>query len=330
MDRKNIDSDVLFWAIVLMGMVVIGGVIRRVRHNFWQIYPWPVSSMESCDPYNCLGDTRVRPIDGMTMVYVPDGEFLMGSEDESPIHRVALDSFWIDQTEVTNAQYVKFLNQIVESAEIVDDEVIYYHCYPIYDLICDSCPRDNRITWDGTQFDTLSEYRELPVVMVSWYGAQEYCAWAGGQLPTEAQWEYAARGPEGNPYPWGDFTDCARGNFDDETLWDQYVVEGGEGCDGYQDKAPVGSFPEGASWVGVLDMSGNVKEWIADWKGGYESHWRQMNPTGPEEGELRVTRGDAYSDHLIAPATERRTFMPRNMNNVVGFRCAFAQPEQTP
>ena len=170
--------------------------------------------------------TQTRPGDGMVMVYVPEGSFLMGSADgdldaydsEFPQHQVTLDAFWLDQTEVTNGQYERC---------VADGE-----CRANYDY--------------GSDFTGENQ----PVVGVSWDDAADYCAWAGGQLPTEAQWEYAARGPESLTYPWGDSApDLTLLNYD----WNV-----GRTTD-------VGSYPAGASWVGVLDMAGNVYEWVADW-----------------------------------------------------------------
>ena len=102
---------------------------------------------------------------------------------------------------------------------------------------------------------------------MTWYGAAAYCEWVGGRLPTEEEWEIAARGPTGPIYPWGNTFECSRGNFDDEITIDEYLVPGGEGCDGYPLTAPGGSFPSGVSWCGALDLSGNVWEWVADWYG---------------------------------------------------------------
>ena len=131
-----------------------------------------------------LGDTWTRPADGMVMVYVPAGEFKMGSiggdDDEQPVHTVALDGFWIDRTEVTKAQY----EQCVAAGA------------------CTPCYGD-------------SPYDDYPAIYVTWYQAGTYCGWAGGRLPTEAEWEYAARGPEARVFPWGDEFDGTRLNFCD-------------------------------------------------------------------------------------------------------------------
>jgi formylglycine-generating enzyme required for sulfatase activity len=255
-----------------------------------------------------------RPRDGAVMVYVPSGTFQMGStdaevdqalemcneaigncergwfENEQPAHTVTLDSFWIDQYEVSNAQY--------------------HQC-----VTAGACEASSY--WDDADFNG----DEQPVVGVSWYNAQTYCEWIGGRLPTEAEWEYAARGVEGNVYPWGDTFDCARGNFDDETSLDDYVVPGGAGCDGYDMTAPVGRFEAGKSWCGVHDMAGNVWEWVADWYGDYPSQ-AQTNPAGPETGAYKVLRGGGwYSQSDSVRSAYRYGYNPSDRGIVYGFRC---------
>ena len=224
---------------------------------------------------------QVRSIDGMVMVYVPAGEFQMGSENgdsnERPVHTVALAAFWIDQTEVTNAQYQRCVAAGV--------------CQP------------SRYTADNDYNGA-----KQPVVGVSWDDAVTYATWVGGRLPTEAEWEYAARGPEGLTYPWGNEWDCARGNFN-------------ENCDTHAYTAPVGSFPEGASWVGALDMAGNLREWVVDWYGEYPSE-KRVNPTGPASGTYRVLRGGAFFDDQSAArcAYRYRYFPPYSTGTYNGFR----------
>jgi formylglycine-generating enzyme required for sulfatase activity len=240
-----------------------------------------------------LHDTWTRPTDEMVMVYVPSGTFQMGSDasdgnandDEFPQHSVTLDGFWIDRTEVTNAQYsLCVADGNCERAIYVDDANI-----------------------NGTNF---------PVAGVSWMDAANYCAWAGARLPTEAEWEYAARGTQGSIYPWGNDFDCSRGNFR-------------EGCDEYVWTAPVGSFPSGASWCGALDMAGNVWEWAADWDGNYSSE-AQTNPTGPAAGTRKIFRSSSFkygSSH--ARTTHRGRHYPDGRSGYggyVGFRCVVAAP----
>ncbi len=284
-----------------------------------------------------LGDVWTRPADGMVMVYVPGGTFQMGSsdveidgacsqweqalgsgncyrdyfEDESPLHSVTLDSFWIDQTEVTNAQFAAFLN---EQGNQMEGGVTWL------DLEDTGC----RIEENGGEFRPKDSYTDHPVVEVSWYGADAYCTWAGGRLPTEAEWEYAARGSEGWRYPWGDEFDGARLNYCDGQCslpWTDETVD-----DGYAATAPVRSYPEGASWCGALDMVGNVWEWVADWYGHYPSD-RQVNPTGTCSGEARVLRGGSWkSDRGLARCAYRHRLNPDFSSDFIGFRCVSPVP----
>ena len=260
------------------------------------------------------GEIRVRPADGMAMVYVPGGTFSMGSsaaqiedalvlckqypdeygkcrapgfEAEAPQHSLMLDSYWLDRTEVTNAQYLL--------------------------CVADGACRASRLA-DNPAYGG----DEYPVAGISWQDAQEYCAWAGGRLPTEAEWEYAARGSEGYIYPWGDEFDCTGGNF-----WDK-----ASGCDdGFAEVAPVGSFPGGTSWCGALDMAGNVWEWVADAYGPYPAEG-QTNPTGPASGGERVLRGGSWGYHQpFVRAAYRYPVPPTADFLAVGFRCAVPEGE---
>jgi formylglycine-generating enzyme required for sulfatase activity/tRNA A-37 threonylcarbamoyl transferase component Bud32 len=268
--------------------------------------PPPTSAASSVTPPAAppagAGVTQTRPADGMAMVHVPAGEFEMGSaggdEDERPAHSVALDGFWMDRTEVTNAQYRAC--------------VAAGGCEP--PVARGSSTRD--ATYD------VSAYDDYPVVHVTWYQAAAYCEWAGARLPTEAEWEYAARGPEGRLYPWGDTFDGARLNYCDANCtlsWADAAVD-----DGYADTAPVGAYPGGASWCGAEDLAGNVWEWVADLYGPYASSSdRQVNPSGPAIGEARVLRGGSASDNASGVrATNRRRNVPLDGFSVAGFRCA--------
>ncbi|MFL7791151.1 MAG: SUMF1/EgtB/PvdO family nonheme iron enzyme [Anaerolineae bacterium] len=236
------------------------------------------------------GYIRTRRSDGMVMVYVPAGKFQMGSAegsaDEQSVHAVALDGFWIDRTEVTNGRYQQCV--AARACELPKKSTSYTH----------------------ESYYGNSAYYNYPVLHVDWYQAAAYCEWAGARLPTEAEWEYAARGPDGYIYPWGDSAlDCTRANY-----WGEEY-----GCVG--DTSAAGSYPVGANWVGALDMAGNVWEWTADWYGEYPSEW-QENPAGPLFGGLRVLRGGSWSfDQDYARCSLRYWGFPSHSADDIGFRC---------
>ena len=251
-------------------------------------------------PEGRAGDTRVREFDSMTEVYVPPGEFIMGanySEDEKPVHTVYLDGFWIDQTEVTHEMFANFLTEMTNQVEGGE---------PWYD----SENNSNLISQDGDDWVVGSRYKQHPVVQVTWYGARAYCQWAGADLPTEAQWEKAARGSDGRTWVWGDAQpDCSLANY-------------GE-CLEYT--APVGSYPRGASPYGALDLAGNVWEWVADWYGDtyYASQTEWTNPLGPASGDKKVLKGGSWAKNggQLVPG-KRHKFTPEVSTDDIGFRCA--------
>jgi serine/threonine-protein kinase len=255
-----------------------------------------------------LGDTWTSKADGATLVYVPAGKFYRGAlefdeqsnPDEFPLREIELDAFWIDQTEVTNAMFAAFLTaQGVESAGGV----------PWYEV---GSP-DALISVQGPKWVSERGYEDHPAVEVTWEAANAYCAWVDRRLPTEAEWEKAARGPKGQIYPWGDEApNCGLVNF-----WD-----GNKVCaDG---TASVGSFPAGASPYGALDMSGNVWEWTADW---YDEFYYEAapseNPTGPASGNSKVFRGGAWeSGPRNLRASDRNNDQTNAARYRLGFRCA--------
>ena len=248
--------------------------------------------------------TKISEKDGMEMVFVPAGEFTMGSpeeianDNEHPQHEVYLDAYWIDQTEVTNAMYRK----CVIAGSCSGPFFISSYSYKQY-------------FWDQS-------FNNYPVISIDWNQAQAYCIWAGRQLPTEAQWEKAARGTDSRSYPWGNKFDCNKGNFDDETYIDLDVVQGGPNCDGYSDTSPVGTFKDGVSPYGALDMAGNVKEWVADFYGLY-SYDQLNNPTGPSSGSKHVIRGGSWID-LEGGVNTTFRYGGDTLYNNTGFRCALS------
>ena len=168
--------------------------------------------------------------------------------NEAP-HYVYLDAYWIDETEVTNAMFAEFINA-KSSRDYM--ELGWFH------------PDYTNIVRAENQWKPKDGYEEHPVESVGWYGAQAYCEWAGRRLPTEAEWEKAARGEEGYSYPWGNEFDCSKGNFYDYIDSYGLVIYGGPGCDGYEETAPVGSIEGDISPYGVKDMAGNISEWVSD------------------------------------------------------------------
>ncbi len=249
-------------------------------------------------------ETTVRSQDGQVMVQIPAGQFLMGSvdtdpdasDDEKPQRVIHLDTFWIDQTEVTYAQY----QTCVEMG----------NC---------SAARSMASTFRKADF---------PVIGVNWQQAQAYCQWVGGRLPTEAEWEKAARGMDARRYPWGNEFDGTRLNYCDSNC----VADSRDNSadDGYRYIAPVGSYPTGTSPYGVFDMSGNVWEWTADWYAidSYKNLSAQ-NPGGPESGLQRVVRGGswAYQGRALRTA-ERHRDVPTSQHDNMGFRCMLPETEQ--
>jgi formylglycine-generating enzyme required for sulfatase activity len=244
-----------------------------------------------------VGATQVSPKDGMVQMYVPAGEFLMGSmdpdsnasSDEKPQHTVYLDAFWIDQTEVTNAQYAK----CVQAGQCLA---------PI------QASSDTRNSYYGN-----AQYANYPVVYVSWDDAKNYCAWAGRRLPTEADWEKAARGTDGRFFPWGNQApNTTLVNFNENV----------------GDTTEVGKYPAGASPYGALDMAGNVSQWVSDWYGeNYYQNSPERNPTGPGSGSYRVLRGGGfYASASDSRSSLRNNVPPGSMGFNIGFRCLAASP----
>jgi formylglycine-generating enzyme required for sulfatase activity len=247
----------------------------------------------------------------LSMLYVPEGTFTMGSnegeEREQPAHDVYLDAYWIDETEVTNIQYAACVSAGV----------------------CDLPISDESYTRNSYFFNP--EFDNYPVIYVDWYDAKTFCEWRDASLPTEAQWEKAARGEDERVYPWGDVFDGLVVNFCDGSC----PTLGGPNRpndynDGYMDTAPVGSYPQGASPYRVLDMGGNVAEWTADWyDSDYYANSPESNPTGSDSGEWRVLRGGSWRESSYSSRTTYRlmilpTAHPAYGN--VGFRCAQAVP----
>jgi serine/threonine-protein kinase len=267
-----------------------------------------------------LGDTKLRSTDDMTLVFVPAGQFEMGSNDlencfyANPAHDVSLDAFWIDQTEVTNSMFTVFLN---DQGNQIEDGIKWLepgagHRGIEYGYIKEK---------EGV-FSTQEGYENYPVIEVSWYGAAAYCSWIGGRLPTEAEWEYAARGPEAKQYPWGNAFDGERVNYCDKSCPEAWRDE--SFADDARRWTTVGNYPNGASWCGALDMSGNVWEWVNDWwSENYYSNSPPENPAGPSDGTLRIGRGGSWYDESWQMKSSCRKGLKSSSARMhwVGFRC---------
>lgn len=280
------------------------------------VMPTALQQVQGAAPVPPTIQGRVWEADGAEMVYVPAGEFTMGSEelgdDERPVHRVYLDGFWIDRYEVTNERFARFVAATGYQTEAEK--------------------RGWGWVWKGTEWEEvkgadwrhphgpegpsrIEDRMDYPVVLVSWDDAHAYCQWAGKHLPTEAQWEKAARGTDGRRYAWGDEFDSTKAN----------TRESEQG-----DTTPVGSFsPRGDSPYGASDMTGNVWEWVADWyDSNYYSQSPSANPTGPITGTYKVLRGGSWPfDEVYARTVFRYDVRPDYTYDFVGFRCSI-QEEQ--
>jgi len=236
--------------------------------------------------------------DGMILVYVPAGEFTMGSDsgsdDEKPVHTVTLNAFWIDRTEVTNAMYAK--------------------C--VQNGACTAPSSTESYTRDS--YYSNSEFDNYPVIYVSWEDAKAYCSWADRRLPTEAEWEKAARGTDANVYPWGNTFDGTLVNFCDTNCSFDWANKSFD--DKYADVAPVGSYPSGKSIYGAVDMAGNVWEWVEDWYDAYPGNTESNSSYGTT---YRVLRGGSWDHYYYyVRSALRNRVNPTDTSNVIGFRCS--------
>ena len=229
-------------------------------------------------------------LDGSTLIYIPSGEFRMGGNaEDNPERAVTLSAFWIYSTKVTNGQYA----QCVEAEQC-------------------AAPGDEQS--ENSLSDPLLSNR--PVTGINWEQAALYCQWMGGTLPTEAQWEKTARGPDGNTYPWGDSKpSCGLLNF--------------KHCLGRLTNS--NAYPAGMSLYGALDMAGNVFEWTADWYDPtYYSTAPVEDPTGPIQGEGRSVRGSSFESAAESVPVSHRSFRaPDQYGADLGFRCVLSEPKLT-
>lgn len=242
------------------------------------------------------------------MAYIPASTFEMGNDTvtaESPAHRVSLDAFYIDVFEVTNAKW----------AECVDAGVC-------------NLPGSTQ-GYDNQPYYSDADFADYPVAYVSWDAAQEFCAWRGTRLPTEAEWELAARfDPEDqsvSQYPWGSRPQRGNLNYcDSSCLLEDRTLRDPDFDDGYPQMSPVGAFERDVTALGIQDMGGNMVEWVSDWfSADYYASSPDENPTGPEEGTARTVRGGGWSLPVeFARSTRRAGFGPDTQAAGIGFRCA--------
>ncbi len=286
---------ILASGIVILNLDVVIRAYRHIQNNTfslerlrYDLASFNIGKKSAVQPV----DSKKSTSDGMIQLLVPAGEFLMGKEGEpdedSPIHTVYLDSFWIDQTEISNVMYETCVNAGGCSLPVTSANHFYGN-------------------WI---------YRDYPVVYVNWFQANEYCAWAGRRLPTEAEFEKAARGTGKNKYPWGNEAPNPRlANYAGSLI--------GEPVSVYR-------YPLGASPYGALNMVGNVREWIADWYSiTYYQETSLNNPTGPETGIERSMRSGAYdADANEIFTTTRYKHEPQSAGASRGFRCAESNLEQ--
>jgi formylglycine-generating enzyme required for sulfatase activity len=225
---------------------------------------------------------------GVPMAYVPEGVFAMGNDrgnlDEQPIHPVQLDAFYIDQFEVTNGFYKACVEAKV--------------CQPV---------RNKGSAIHSYYYDN-SDFETYPVIFVDWNMAQTYCKWRAARLPTEAEWEKAARGGSNVTYPWGDTPDCNLANYGN--------------CLG--DTSSTTIYALGQSRYGSYNMVGNVWEWVNDWYApDYYRGSPQDNPQGPDTGKEKVLRGGSWKDgYAEIRSVNREAKNPAYSSNDIGFRCA--------
>lgn len=261
-----------------------------------------------------VGTVQRRGKDNAEMVYVPAGDFIVGGD---VTRTVSLDAYWIDRTEVTNEQFKQFADA---TGYKTDAEKQGWSD----DYVGGKWEHVTGQTWltPNGAGSAIADKMKQPVSLVTWNDASAYCTWAGKRLPTEAEWEKAARGTDGRTFPWGNTWDGTKLNFCDGNC--TYSWKDGSVNDDFAESAPVGSFPKGASPYGALDMAGNVWEWAADWYApDYPKNLSASNPTGPASGDAKVVRGGAWSiDQSYARTSGRLYVAPDFRQRSVGFRCA--------
>jgi formylglycine-generating enzyme required for sulfatase activity len=294
------------------------------------------------------GSIIVSDIDGMSMAYIPAGTYILGSdesevdwvleqckvfhddcrlsdfEDEMPAHEVRLDAYWIDQTEITVAMFARFVDDTG-----YETEAERYQFSNVYED--EEWEPERNVDWLHPAGSEHTAPDNEPVRNVSWYDAWAYCQWAGRRLPTEAEWEAAARGPDHRLFPWSNLPPSdTLANLADQNLrrtsWRNTEVD-----DDFGEVSPVDAFPAGSSPFEVLGMAGNVKEWVYDWyHPGYDLTPDAVNPVASTNSGQRVRKGGGYANSLTAArAANRAAEQPYWTASDLGFRCVLSSIKLT-
>lgn len=262
-----------------------------------------------------LPESRIREIDAMPMLLIPGGTFIMGAadddlfaaSDERPLHPVTLNPFYIDQYEVSVAQYAAFLNRLGTYRQACNG----FDCaMPRSRVGVTSLLLEEETGSNSVLYSPLTGFANFPANYISWHGAAAYCEAVGGRLPTEAEWEFAARSDDGRMYPWGNEAPTnIRALFNTS----------------FENLRPVNALTAGQSPFGVFGMAGSMWEWVADWYDEtYYSVSPEFNPTGPERGIARVIRGGAWPLNNEADrirSANRNSSTPEVTSASIGFRC---------
>lgn len=307
--------------------------MARRRHRYWWalllVLPWPIAiGVRHLQPDNVENPTlpRLSLEISSGMVHIPAGTFVMGSPrphpaDQRPAHTLQVNSFWLDQTPVTNRQFAQFVKQ---TGHQTTAERLGYS--QVFDPHTGVGQQVNGANWQHPKgpISSLAGRDDYPVVHVSWYDAAAYAEWAGKRLPTEAEYEYAAQGGISDTrYHWG--RELAPHKQYLANYWQGTLSAGNRGDDGFWGLSPVKTYP--ANRFALYDITGNAWQWCADWyQPNYYGYSPIQNPTGPTEGETRVRRGGCWlstaTDNDQLRVAHRNHAPPNQTSNQTSFRCA--------